>query len=240
MKLRPSRGLLAAIVSVGVLGLLTAGAARADMVTYTGDFSSTTLGSTLSTDLPQFNSALGTLTGVQITLNMTVTPYASAANFGSPSTPLIFDPTSWTSATFSPAIGNWTVSYATDSWTLTAPTVSTGDIYGSNQSVPFPTILSFTGATSASASLTNVSGSDLSAYIGSGNLVFGITGPGTWAGGGPFYNYGYGYTGGGANLTSTDGTESVTYDYSSVPEPASMGLMAMGGIGLLINRRKKA
>lgn len=223
---------------MAILLSLTSPAAKGQMVTYNGSISPTTLGGSLTTTLPEFNSSLGTLTGVQVTLDLTATPYAQVINFSD--SPITFDSGSYTSETFGPSTpeGNWTVSYFSDSWQLTAPTVTTGDISGSGQSVSPFQILTFIGGTSASADLTSASGLDFSDYTGAGTLVFGITGPGYFSGGGAFYNGGNGLGGGGADLT---GTASVTYDYvAPVPEPTTIAFVATGLMAatLLIRRRR--
>jgi hypothetical protein len=201
---------------------------------YLGSISPSTLGSPVTTTLPMFNSALGTLTGVQVTLDFTVTPYAQILNFsGAPRT---FTPSDSVSHSYSPSPANiWTISHGTDSWTLAAPTVTTGPIYGTGQVVPNFTSLQFVGSTSAPANLT-ASGLDLARYIGAGVLVFGTSGPGQSSGTGPFFSGGGG-AGGGANLA---GTASVTYEYAPVPEPGTLALMACGLTGLLVMRRRFA
>jgi hypothetical protein len=205
------------------------------ILTYNGTISPSTLGSSVTTDLPMFNGALGTLTGVQVTLDFTVTPYASVGNFSS-STPLTFTPSDSIIFSFSPA-DIWTVSYGTDSWTLSAPTVTTGTIYGSGQTVPYYfstfTLLQLVGSTSAAVDLTAASsGLDLGAYTGAGDLVFGTSGPGQVS-----ITDGGLSGGGGGNLT---GTASVTYDYAPVPEPGTFSLMVCGLTGLLVMRRRSA
>jgi len=190
---------------------------------FLGSISSSTLGGNVTTTLPMFNIALGTLTGVQVTLDFTVTPYAEVYNFSS-STPLTFTPSDSITFSFSPA-DIWTVTCGTDSWTLSAPTVTTGPIYGSGQVIPEYTFLQLVGSTSAPADLTAASGLDLAAYTGAGNLVFGTTGSGYVS-----ITDGALYGGGGGDLA---GTASVTYDYAPVPEPSSLCLL-IGGLGLLV------
>ncbi len=216
--------LVATLVLAGSLATLPV---MADSTTATGTISPGTLGGSITTTLPMFNIALGTLTGVQITLDFTVTPFATVANFTS-STPLTFTPSDYISYSYSPA-DIWTINYGSDSWNLTAPTVTTGNIYGSGQQISLYTgpssLLQLDGSTSASADLTAVSGSDLAAYTGAGNLVFGTSGAGYVS-----ITDGALFGGGGGNLT---GTASVTYEFVPVPEPSSFGLL-IGGLGLLV------
>lgn len=216
------------ILKTFVTGLVLAGffaalPVKADSIFYNGTISPSTLGSSVTTDLPMFNGALGTLTGVQVTLDFTVTPYATVANFTS-GTPLTFTASDHITFSFSPA-DIWTVTYGTDSWNLAAPTVTTGTIYGSGQAIPFFSLLQLVGSTSAPVALTAASGLDFAAYTGAGNLVFGTSGAGQVS-----ITDGGLYGGGGGDLA---GTASVTYEFAPVPEPSSFGLL-FGGLGLLI------
>jgi len=197
---------LVIICAVVTLVMMTGLTANAASVTYNGNISPSTLGGTVTTNLPMFNAVLGTLTGVQVTLNFTVTPYAQVMNFTSPSLPLVFKTTNYISYGFTPA-NIWTVTHGTDSWTLAAPTVNTGTIYGSNQSVAYNVPLIFVGGTSASVSLTAASGLDFAGYTGIGTLAFGTSGMGqVLISGGALFG------GGGGNLT---GTAAVTYVYET-------------------------
>ena len=219
---------------IAIVLSMTSLTANGQILTYNGSISPSTVGGSVTTDLPMFNSALGTLTGVQVTLDFTVTPYATVGNFTSP-TPLTFTPSDSITFSYSPA-DIWTVTYGTDSWTLSAPTVTTGLIYGSGQAVSYYpstlTLLQLDGSTSAPADLTAASGLDLASYIGAGSLVFGTSGPGYVSiTDGPLFG------GGGGDLA---GTASVTYDYTPVPEPGTFALMACGLTGLLVLRRRFA
>jgi hypothetical protein len=221
-------------VFIAVVWSMTSLTANGASDFHLGTISPSTLGSPVTTTLPMFNSALGTLTGVQVTLDFTVTPYATVANFTS-STPLTFTPSDSVSFSYSTA-NIWTISHDTDSWTLAAPTVTTGPISGSGQAVPYYfstfTLLQLVGSTSAPADLTAASGLDLAAYTGAGNLVFGTAGSGQVS-----IIDGALFGGGGGNLT---GTASVTYEYAPVPEPRTFALMVCGLTGLLVMRRRFA
>jgi len=217
-------------VFLGFVLLLTSLKASASSVIYTGSISPSTLGNAVTTTLEQFNSALGTLTGVQVTLDFTATPYATVFTFGPPQT---FTSSDWASTTYPTSPPNpWTISLGSDSWSLTQPTVTTGTIYGTGQTVPtYPGVLTLLGGTSASADLTAASGLDFASYTGSGVLVFGTSGTGTYTGSGTGL-----FFGGGADLS---GTASVTYTYAPVPEPASLGLAGLGGLSLMLFRRQR-
>jgi hypothetical protein len=209
---------------VFVLVVLAVGlSANAAFITYNGTVSPSTLGSTVTTDLPMFN---GTgLTGVQVTLNFTVTPYAQVANFQSPYISRNFLTTDWITFGYTPA-NIWTVTHGADSWNLAAPTVSTGTIYGSNQLIEPFSVLTLVGSNSAPVSLTAASGLDLAGYTGIGTLTFLTSGMGQVQ-----ISDGLLMGGGGGNLT---GTASVTYEY--IPEPATLMLLSLGG---LLFRKKK-
>ncbi|MCX5903378.1 MAG: choice-of-anchor E domain-containing protein [Proteobacteria bacterium] len=200
---------LITICAVVVAILAIGGVAQATLVTYSGSISPSTVGGTVTTDLPMFNAGLGTLTGVQVTLNFTVTPYAQVMNFTSP-TPLVFSTNAYASFGYTPA-NIWTVTHGTDSWNLAAPTVTTGNIYGSNQPVALGVPLIFVGGTSAPVSLTAAPGLNFAGYTGTGTLAFGTSGMGQSL----ISNGGRLFIGGGGNLI---GTAAVTYEY----EPATL------------------
>jgi hypothetical protein len=211
-----------------LLAIMFALPAQSSVVTYNGTVSASTVGSSLSTDLPMWDSSSGTLTGVTVTLNLTVTPYAQVYNFSG--SPLTFQASHWITFGYNSS-NTWTISHNTDSWSLTAPTVSTGTIYGSGQVVqPYPAAgLTLVGSTSAPVSLTaSALTANLAEYIGTGTLVFGTSGMGN-----VLVSAGQLYGGGGGNLT---GTASVTYEY--IPEPATIMLLGLGALSLL--RKRKA
>ena len=69
--------LMVAALAIGVCVVT----ASADTVSYNTSISATT--SSLAPSLQQFNPALGTLTGVSVSLDIAVTPIAQVLNFGS-------------------------------------------------------------------------------------------------------------------------------------------------------------
>lgn len=220
-------------LSVAAVFSMISLAACGQSVTYNGTVIPGTLGGTVDTSLPMFNSAMGTLTGVQVTLDFSVTPYGDVLNVsGSPQT---FDTNSYTSGSMSHAIGDMSVTLGTDSWTVTAPTVATGNLFGTGQTVANFATLTLVGSTSAPADLTSATGLDFAAYTGPGDLNFGVNGQVSFVGGGPWYSRG-GFGGAGADLT---GTASVTYDFTPVPEPATLALTGLGSLALLLFRRRK-
>ena len=204
--------------------------ANGSLVIYNGTISASSVGSSVTTDLPLFNGALGTLESVQVTLDFVVTPYGEIYNFSGASR--TFDPASFLSFSYAPS-DTWTITHGTDSWSLAAPTVTTGTFYGTGQVVPNLMFLTFPGSTSAPADLT-ASGLNLAAYTGAGSLVFGTAGPGQSLGGGPFFSGG-GFVGGGGNLA---GTASVTYTYAPVPEPATLAVLGLGAVAMMLRKRQ--
>jgi hypothetical protein len=214
---------------IAIVSSLTSLTASGASVIFSGSISPTTLGSSATTDLPQFNPALGTLTGVQVTLDFSVTPFANILNITGGSQN--FTPADWGSSGYTPSLNTWTVSLGSDSWNVIPPTVTTGPIYGTGQSVPSFNTLELVGGTSAPADLTAASGLDFAAYTGAGNLVFGTAGTGNYAGSGLGFAFG-----GGGNLT---GTASVTYTYVvPVPEPATLAFLSLGGLALILRKRQ--
>ena len=199
--------------------------ASATLLTHTGTVTPTELGGTLTTDLPEFDNSLGTLTDVTITFNLTFTPYAKLISVGGDG---VFLPSQSISYSYTDA-NILTLSHGTDSWSLPAPTVGTGIIYGSNQTVSAfpPAKLKLPGSNTAPLNWSD-SGVDLNEYIGTGTLSFDITGPGNVV-----VQAGSLYGSGGADLT---GTASVVYDYV-IPEPASIGLIGLFTGGIYFARR---
>jgi hypothetical protein len=202
---------------IAIVSSMTSLTANGQTVTYNGTISPSTLGGSLATTLPEFNSALGTLTGVQVTLDFTATPYAQPLNVSF--TSQIFSTNDWASSGFNPA-NTWTISLGSDSWNLNPTTDTTGTIFGTGQVVPSFTGLVLVGSTSVPVDLTAASGLDFAAYTGAGDLTFGTTGTVNSVGSGTSFAFG-----GGADLT---GTASVTYDFIPVPEPTTAGCFLLG------------
>src|ERR1700722_8939142 len=155
--MKTTRTLSAFIAAVLALPILSA---SADSVTYSGTVTPGILGGNVTTSLNMFNNGLGTLSGVQVTLDFSATPYASILNFSG--TNRTFTATDSVTHSYNSS-DIWTISYGTDSWTLAAPTVTTGPIIGSGQVVANLVPLNFVGGTSAPADLTGASGLDLAA-----------------------------------------------------------------------------
>ncbi|RKX43767.1 MAG: hypothetical protein DRP64_07745 [Verrucomicrobia bacterium] len=198
--------------------------ASATLLTHTGTVTPTELGGTLTTDLPEFDNSLGTLTDVTITFNLTFTPYAKLISVGGDG---VFLPSQSISYSYTDA-NILTLSHGTDSWSLPAPTVGTGIIYGSNQTVPaLPATLKLSVSNAAPLNWSD-SGVNLTEYIGTGTLSFDTDGVGNVS-----VSAGTLFGGGGADLT---GTASVDYEYV-IPEPATLAMISLFSGGILFMRR---
>jgi hypothetical protein len=169
----------------------------------------------------KFNSSLGTLTSVTLTL-VENTDYKWQ----------LFN-NSLNQATF-------TVSAETD-LTLTLP----GILGTLNASVSYPST-AFSVAASSSQSvdsgwlsgadsvlLTPASG-DLSAFVGTGNLSLSASTATEDATTGTGGNRGYFLS------TQTGAILEVTYNYTPVPEPSSLALLGLGGMGVMAMLRRKS
>ena len=99
--------IFAAILAVPILS------ASGASVTYNGTVTPSTLGNNVATDLSMFDTSMGTLTGVQVTLNFTLTPYLQIAN--ETSSPRTFTSSDSGYHSYSPS-DTLTITYGTDSW----------------------------------------------------------------------------------------------------------------------------
>jgi hypothetical protein len=175
----------------------------------------------------QFDESLGTLDSVTLALQASGTVYAEAFNLSSSSQP-------------------YTQSMATLSFGVTGPDGSSSDI---NPSTPFfagtaaagPAVVTITGSSpfSFSPAAIDVLSSNFGLYetSGSGDFTLGFNSDGSP--GGPIFSTitstpGAVFTGGDATVF---GTETVTYDYTAIPEPSVSGAILgcatlMGVVGL--------
>jgi xanthosine utilization system XapX-like protein len=189
---------------------------RADSVTY---YSSTVADQSVpfSYTLPvqQFNPSLGTLTGVTISVDATVTADIQIIN------------TTGADQTFTDATASIPVTVTGPAGVMAA-TTATGTIASG---IAAPGMNSFPGVTGSSTGTEAVS--DFTPYVGTGTFLGTIAvtaSNGTYSGSGPT-----GLFFGGSVLAG--GKIDVTYTFIAVPEPASMSLLGIGIVGLLAYRR---
>ena len=220
-------GLSAAVLSLGGLGLSAANA-QAATISYSGNlFSNVTQATTGSTQLLKFNSALGTLTGVTITSQVSGSAALS-----------VFNGTA-TSQGFSRGKAEF-------DFNLVAPQISvdsTAGAYNLSGTVAAGATNSYSGPVTTVDGSYNVLSSDLSYYIGDGTTTFTATGDlsdGSYSGkgaSGVFFS--------GTSVLSANAI--VTYTYTekppappvaAVPEPLTiLGAATAVGFGAAFKRR---
>jgi hypothetical protein len=213
-------------------GLASHGLAFGQILSFTTDFGSASSQISLATpvalDIAQFNSALGTLTNVTLSLDIT----------GSTATPQVLNLSSSGPQAYTNAFTQMTVS-------LEGPD-------GTNPSIQFPESASFSGLTNpaqfsiANAGTTafgsetssiNVVPGNLAFYegVGSGNLTVDLSGN--------FFSQGTGTPN--AVAFGGDGTAygmvQVEYTYSSIPEPSAYAaVLGVAAFCIAALRRAKA
>lgn len=212
---------------------LACASAGADVVTETGSLSidTTTGGSSDTLSFAQFNSALGTLTGISVELLGTANSVYSVAT--NSTTPFTTTGTSSTTLTLSGAGLN---SLSTP--TLTA-SVTGGSVNASSSSSTFVETY-FPGSASVFDLLGTVASGSLGAYIGSGSASV-LAQFSSSTSSGTFTNPAGSFAGaGGGGQASGDLT--VTFDYTPVPLPPALPLLLSGfaALGLLAKRRRGA
>jgi len=223
-------GLKSSWILGALLPLALAAAAQAGTITYTSVSTPATVGfasqnTEVTTNLiiPKWDPSLfpgQTLTSVSVTINagingsITLTNNTAQTQTGSAST--LMTPTLKDSLNNVIALSPSNVSYTTGSQSISA-----------GATVPF-TSLSNTGF------LTGTQTSNLGQYTGAGTLNL----PYSTA---TSLNVSFGGGNVGAQqATQTSATLSVTYTYSPTPEPASLGMLGLGALGLLARRARRA
>ena len=222
MKKVLATSLSAAVLSVGGLALSAANA-QAATISYSGNlFSNVTEATTGSASLLKFNSALGTLTGVTITSQVSGSAVLQVTNATSIARP-------------------FTKGFAEFDFTLTAPQVNVASVAGAYNiagSVAANTVKDFSGAVATVDGSYNVLPGDLSYYLGNGTTTFIATGDlsdGTYSGKATGLSFG------GSSFLSANAI--VTYTYTeappaAVPEPLTiLGAATAVGFGAAFKRR---
>lgn len=220
MKKVLATGLSAAVLSIGSLAI-SAGNAQAATISHSGNlFSNVTKATVGNAELLKFNSALGTLTGVTLTSQVSGSAALSVYN------------STDTTQGFSKGKAEF-------DFNLLAPQVSvdsTAGAYNLAGTVAAGVTSSFSGPVSTVDGTYNVLSGDLSYYIGNGTTTFTATGDlsdGSYSGkgaSGVFFS--------GTSLLSANAIVTYTYTSAAVPEPLTiLGAATAVGFGAAFKRR---
>ncbi len=185
-----------------------------------GQFS---LPTTASFTLPEFNPALGTLTGVELSFSLMYQGEVTVLNFSE-----YFGP--GTTEAFTNGSSTVPIDMSTPSGLL-SPLVMAA-YSGVSGSVPVATTNDYFGPSTAMTPTFNPVSGDFPLYTGVGDNSYTLSyGTGTYAGTGTYVGFG-----GDGN---SSGTATVTYTYTPVPEPASVVLLGLGAAGLWWAARRR-
>ena len=166
--------------------------------------------------LPEFNTALGTLAGINIETTVDVTAQVQLIN-------LTNQAQSFTNAS---SYGLFTITDPGSNVICTA-TVGTGSINGTATAGQY-SVSTFAGPTTYYDWTTSIGGSSFGLYEGSGEVDFNVTsGPIT-----SFATFTPGMLAVGGNQSDSNGNLKITYDYSTVPIPGTVWLFGAGLICL--------
>ena len=199
--------------------------AQAEMITKSGIFTDGDLGFTGQTiQILKFDSSLGDLTNVEIIVS------------GWVRAEVMFFNTEGQSTTFTEDYTSGTVSLVAPGVTVTPVSVSYSNVSGTVAAIPFVTQF-FLAPESGRAALAwdaYVNAGNLADYVGTGveTVAISLT-TGTFLSGATFDSQGGTIFVGGNAAADTAGVQVV---YTYVPEPATLCLLALGG--LLLRKRK--
>jgi hypothetical protein len=220
-------------IYLGVIAVLVlSSSAMADMLYYEDCFISTNVGSGQTLSLPQFDTSQGQLTNVVLTLDVTFSggkiQWDNEADV--PST-VTLGVGATVSATGPGALALVTNPLQTDDGSVAADETD-GQGYDLDGGGDFAGPDAFTVDTGCGVDSDTDSPASFAAYEGTGNVTIDVTSAtdtflSTSGGFGPINT---------CLLGSYCGKVSVTYTY--VPEPTTLALIAMGGVGLFLRRRR--
>ena len=213
---------VAAIAAVGVI-------AHADTISYTNSFPSTLTEWSTTLNLPQFNSTLGTLDSIDISLYSSMSSLIHITN-----------------SSAGGASGNFASElqiFATDPGTYDLFGVGSNPVIDNTSPAKFKyTLASFVGSGTNSPTLYASGGADSGAIVDSSTLTL-FTGTGTVGLPVSTLTLEFGTINGNQainNVTSADLQSIVTYDYTApVPEPSTFAMIGTGlaGLGMVFRRR---
>ncbi len=169
---------------------------------------------TTSFSLPEFNTALGTLTGVEVDLHLTYQGEVDVFNFTGALN-------SFTNGTSSVPIDLTTPSVANSLLATASYSVASG-----NANPPMFTATFFPGPTTVGTLAYNPLPADFASYEGLGNNSYTLS-----YGAGSYFVTGIGVGAGGD--ANSSGSASVTYTYTPTPEPSSLVLLGLGVLALV-------
>lgn len=207
------------------IGAFCAASASASVLQYIESVPAAAGNNPLVVQVPQFDPSLGSLNSISVALSLEITPIAEVFNIGSSAETFTTAFTDTTAGGAGPV--TWTDPYGQFGDANYSYTVPGGSASPGANDFPGPSV--------AGSSTTTVPIADFPDYTGVGTYtldytVSGLINSGGSPGGDLFY-------GGDRSL---DGSATITYNYTAVPEPASMALIMIGSTGLLARRRRAA
>ncbi len=216
------RGLLVTSLAAASVVLASANSASANVITETATLPTQTASFSVPFTVPAFDPSLGNLTNVTVELKSVISPSVSLIQFAA-------GPLSYSNATaITPVELSAPASYTINE-SATASS-SSGTLTGSAFS-----ITNIPDAPVTDDTTIPVASADFASYEGVSPLNFTFSTPAGTYGGSTTTPGTVAFSG----AWTADMTTTVTYTFTPVPEPASLGLLAAGSL-LLLRRRKTA